>query len=198
MAEQIKRRMPELAGRCSVIYNALPEPATPRSFADEPPTLLCVGRVTEQKGFDTAIAAMPAVRKTFPDARLVIAGDGDASDSLRELARRLNVADRVRMLGWTPPEDVPALIASATLVLVPSRWEPFGLVALQAGQMGRVCLAARVDGLPEVVQHDRTGIVLPPDQPMLWAEAICTMLGDRCRMAAMGREAMQYVRAGSA
>ncbi len=195
LTEQIKRRMPELAARCSVVYNALPEPATPPSPAPvKPPTLLCVGRVTEQKGFDTVISAMPLVRKAFPDARLVIAGDGDASDSLRELARRLSVSDCVRMLGWTPPEHVPALIDTATLVLMPSRWEPFGLVALQAGQMGRVCLASRVDGLPEVVQHDRTGILLPPDQPGLWAEAICAMLGDHCRMTAMGKEAAQFVR----
>ena len=195
LAEQIKRRVPELADRCSVIYNALPEPATACSTAPVgPPTLLCVGRVVEQKGFDTVIAAMPLVRETFPDARLLIAGDGDASDSLRELARRLGVSDCVRILGWTPPDLVPALIASATLVLMPSRWEPFGLVALQAGQMGRVCLAARVDGLPEIVRHERTGILLPPDQPKLWADAIGAMLGDRCRMTEMGIEAARFVR----
>ena len=105
MAREIRRRLPELTGRCSVIHNALPEPAappTPVSFV--PPRLLCVGRVTEQKGFDTAVAAMPAVRQAFPDAQLVIAGDGDASESLGELARRLNVSDCVRMLGWTPTE----------------------------------------------------------------------------------------------
>ena len=124
-----------------VIYNALPEPArapTPVSFA--PPRLLCVGRVTEQKGFDTAIAAMPRVREAFPDAELMIAGDGDARRSLVELARRLNVSDCVHMAGWVPPEDVPGLIDRATLVLMPSRWEPFGLVALQAAAaQPRVC-----------------------------------------------------------
>lgn len=195
LAQQIKRRVPELADRCSVIYNALPDPAIELSPAPlEPPTLLCVGRVTQQKGFDTVVSAMPLVRQTFPGARLVIAGDGDASDSLRELARRLGVEDCVHMLGWTPPEDVPALIDSATLVLVPSRWEPFGLVALQAAQRGRVCLAARVDGLPEVVQHERTGLLLQSDQPRRWAEAIGDILGDRCRITAMGREAAQFVR----
>ena len=129
---------------------------------------------------------MPLVREAFPEAELVIAGDGDATESLRELARQLNVSDSVRMLGWTPAEQVPALIDSATLVLMPSRWEPFGLVALQAGQRGRVCLACDVDGLPEVVKHERTGLLLPPDQPAQWADAICSLLRDPHRVSQSG------------
>jgi glycogen synthase len=194
MAAQIQRRLPELADRCSVIHNALPEPGAPPSpvpFA--PPRLLCVGRVTEQKGFDVAVAALPLVCEEFPDVELVIAGDGDASESLRELARRLSVSDRVRMLGWTPVEQVPGLIDSATLVLMPSRWEPFGLVALQAGQRSRACLASRVGGLPEVVRHERTGLLLAPDQPAQWAEAIRALLRDRGRTEALGREAKRFV-----
>ena len=136
---------------------------------------------------------MPRVLEEFPDTELVIAGDGDASEPLRELARQLNVSDRVRMLGWVPAEQVTGLIDSATLVLMPSRWEPFGLVALQAGQRSRVCLASRVDGLPEVVEHGRTGLLLPPDQPAQWADAIRSLLGDRPRTTALGQEARQFV-----
>jgi glycogen(starch) synthase len=194
LAAQVRRRVSELAGRSSVIHNALPEPAappTPASFA--PPVLLCVGRVTQQKGFDTAIAALPVVRQAFPDAQLVIAGDGDARQSLAELARRLNVSECVRMPGWASPQDVPGLIDAATLVLMPSRWEPFGLVALQAAQRGRVCLAAQVDGLPEVIRHERTGLLLPPDQPMQWAQAICSLLRDPHRITTMGTAARQHV-----
>jgi glycosyltransferase involved in cell wall biosynthesis len=192
--KQIRDRVPQMAGRCSVIHNALPEPAapcTPTSFA--PPRLLCVGRVTEQKGFDTAVAAMPVVRETFPDAQLSIAGDGEATNSLRELAHKTNVADCVDLLGWTPPQDVSGLIDAATLVLMPSRWEPFGLVALQAGQRGRVCLAANVDGLPEVVQHERTGLLLRPDQPSEWAKAICSLLANPRRIEELGAEARRFV-----
>lgn len=194
MAAQIQRRLPELAGRCSVIHNALPEPsASPVPVSFEPPRLLCVGRVTGQKGFDTAVSAMPMVREAFPDAELVIAGDGDAMPLLRELARKLNVSDCVHLPGWTRAEDVPALIDLSTLVLMPSRWEPFGLVALQAGQRNRACVAARVDGLPEVVQHERTGLLLPPDQPGQWADAICRLLRNPSRIQAFGREAGSFV-----
>lgn len=194
MAEQIQLRLPELTDRCSVIHNALPHPGgEPAPIPFVPPRLLCVGRVTEQKGFDVAVAALPLVCEEFPNVELTIAGDGDASESLRELARKLNVSDRVRMLGWTRPDDVPAVIDSATLVLMPSRWEPFGLVALQAGQRGRACLAARVGGLPEIVQHERTGLLLPPDQPAQWAQAICALLRDRPRTEALGREAKRFV-----
>jgi glycosyltransferase involved in cell wall biosynthesis len=194
MAKQIRDRVPQMDGRCSVIHNALPEspaPLMPVSFS--PPRLLCVGRVTELKGFDTAVAAMPLVRKAFPDAELVIAGDGDATESLRELAWQLDILGCVQILGWKPPEDVPGLIDAATLVLVPSRKESFGLVALQVAQRGRVCLAANVDGLPEIVQHDRTGLLLPPDQPEHWANAICSLLRDRPRIEQLGSEARDFV-----
>ena len=78
MAAQIRERLPELAGRCVMIHNALPEPATPlMPISFTPPRLVCIGRVTRQKGFDTAIAAMPLVRKAFPEAELLIAGDGE-------------------------------------------------------------------------------------------------------------------------
>jgi glycogen(starch) synthase len=194
LADQVRAHVPELAGRSSVIHNALPEPATALSAVSlAPPVLLCVGRLTPQKGFDTAIAAMPLVRETFPDAQLVIAGDGEARQSLGELARRLNVAEGVRMLGWVSPPGVPGLIDSATLVLMPSRWEPFGLVALQAAQRGRVCLASQVDGLPEVVQHERTGLLLPADQPRQWAQAICSLLRDPRRLTALGTAARAHV-----
>jgi glycogen(starch) synthase len=136
---------------------------------------------------------MPRVREAFPDAELVIAGDGDARPSLAELARRLNVSECVRILGWAPPEDVPGLIDRATLVLMPSRWEPFGLVALQAAQRSRVCVASRVDGLPEVVRHEQTGLLVPPDEPEQWAAAICGLLRDRQRVVHLGAEARQWV-----
>jgi glycosyltransferase involved in cell wall biosynthesis len=194
MAAEIQRRVPELAGRCSVIHNALPEPAAPLTpIPFSPPRLLCVGRVTEQKGFATAVAAMPLVRNTFPDAELVIAGDGDATESLRALARKLNVTNCVQMRGWTPPADVPDLIDAATLVLVPSQRETFGLVALQAAQRGRACLASRVGGLPEVVRDGRTGLLLSPDEPAQWAEAICSLLQDQSRIEAMGANARRHV-----
>lgn len=190
----ILQHLPEIADRCTVIHNALPDPSGAiEEPTFSPPRLLCIGRVTEQKGFDTAIAAMPAILSRFPDAQLIIAGDGELTQPLRELATQLNVSPHLRLLGWTPPEQIPALIDTATLVLVPSRWEPFGLTALQAGQRGRVCLASNIDGLPEVVQHLHTGLLLPPDQPGQWAQAISTLLADRPRIASMGRSARQFV-----
>ena len=194
LAQQVQPRIPDVAGHCTVIHNALPEPATPLAAVGfAPPRLLCVGRVTQQKGFDTAVAAMPALRQAFPDAQLLIAGDGDASESLRELAAQLNVTDCVHMLGWVPPQEVQDLIDSAILVLMPSRWEPFGLVALQAAQRSRVCLASRVDGLPEVVRHEQTGLLLPADEPEEWAAAISALLRDRRRIVTLGEQARQWV-----
>jgi len=177
LADEAVRRVPSLAGRCGVIHNALPDPGLgPTGASLTPPRLVCIGRLTEQKGFDTAVAAMPTVLETFSDATLTIVGDGEDAASLPALAERLGVTGAVRFTGEVPPEATAGLIRDASLVLMPSRWEPFGLVALQAAQLGRVCLASAVDGLPEVIADQQTGRLLPPDDPAAWAGAVVDTL----------------------
>jgi glycosyltransferase involved in cell wall biosynthesis len=82
----------------------------------------------------------------------------------------------------------------ATAVLMPSRWEPFGLVALQAAQMARPVIASRIDGLREVVVHGQTGFLVPPEDPAALADAIAGLLGDAEQASAMGRAAQQRAR----
>lgn len=178
---------PAVRDKCEVIYNALAESAAPpRPVSFDPPRLLCVGRVTEQKGFDTAIAAMPGILERYSNAELNIVGDGDALGVLKQQAADLGVAASVNFWGWQPPEAVEDWIDRATLVLMPSRWEPFGLVALQAAGRGRVCIASRMDGLPEVIEDGVTGVLLGPDVPEDWSEVAVRLLDDRDRVTSMG------------
>ena len=187
LREQLETDFPAVRGKCGVIHNALPEsPNEPVPVTFDPPRLLCVGRATEQKGFDTAIAVMPRVLERHPDTQLDIVGDGDALESLKQRARDLGVASRVSFHGWQPPEAIEGWHDRATLVLMPSRWEPFGLVALQAAQRARVCIASDVDGLPEVVEDGSTGFLRPPDDPEAWAVTINDLLGDRALVTAIG------------
>lgn len=186
LQQQLEADFPAVRGKCEVIHNALPESnneSVPVSF--DPPRLLCVGRVTEQKGFDTAVAAMPGVLERHPDAQLDIVGDGDGLGSLKQRAGDLGVASSVSFHGWQPPDAIERWLDRTTLVLMPSRWEPFGLVALQAAQRARVCLASRIDGLPEVVIDGETGLLLPPDDPDDWVHAVASLLDDRGRIGVM-------------
>ena len=187
--EDIRRRFPEVTPRSSAILNGLPPPALPFLPAPAgPPRLLCVGRLTEQKGFGLAIEALPRIRARFPEVRLVIAGEGPAASALKAETRRFGVAGAVEFAGWIAPAGVPAAIRNATVVLVPSvADEAFGLVALQAAQMGRPVVASRTGGLPEVVEDGETGVLFGPGDAAGLAEAVMMLLGRPGLAEAFGR-----------
>jgi glycogen(starch) synthase len=187
---ETRRIIPEITPRSSVIRNGLAMPAlAPAPLHTEPPRLLCVGRIgtVDEKGFDVAIAAMPAVLARFPSARLAIAGDGQARPALEQLAREVGVAKAVDFLGWIHPDRVLELMNDSTIVLMPSRVpEGFGLVALQAAQMARPVVASGVGGVAEVVVHDETGVLVEPADATALAGAIVSLLADPVRAKRLG------------
>lgn len=138
------------------------------------------GRYAEQKGFDVLVAAMRAVP---PDtATLVLAGYGPDETALREAAAGLA---HVTVGG---PIDGPAgFLAGVDAIVVPSRWEAYGLVGQEARAAGRPVIACAVDGLVEQVS-EACGMLVPPDDAAALAAAICRMAAmDRVPMAAAAR-----------
>jgi glycogen(starch) synthase len=96
----------------------------------------------------------------------------------------------VEFTGWVSPDKVPELINTSTIVVMPSRWkEPFGLVALQAAQMARPIVATRIGGLPEVVLHQETGLLVDKENSRQLAEAITFLLEHPEVAEQMGRAA---------
>ncbi|MGH7717711.1 MAG: glycosyltransferase family 4 protein [Gemmatimonadaceae bacterium] len=190
--DRVRAQAPEIVDRSSVIVNALePAPHEPAPIPFSPPCLLCVGRVmTDEKGFDLAISALEQLAPRHPELRLTIAGGGDALPALEAHARAVGIADRVDFLGWVNPGQIPSLMASATVVLMPSRIEEgFGLALLQAAQLGRPVIATRTGGLPEVVLDGETGLLVEPENPGAIARAIEALLRDPERTIAMGQAA---------
>lgn len=179
---------PAINHRSSVILNALPMPAiAPAPLPLDPPVLLCIGRVVREKGFDLAIRAMARIRHSSPGTRLIIAGDGPEKSNLEALTVQFGLQNQVELTGWTDPETIPALINQATCLLMPGRWkEPFGLVALQAAQMGRPVIATPVGGVPEVVADGDTGVMVPWQSEAALAEAVGQLLADPARAAELG------------
>lgn len=184
---EARQLTPTIGPNSSVIHNGLPWPEVePTPLPMTPPRLLCLGRLVPEKGFDLALTAFEQIRAKFPQAQLVVAGDGTAKAELEQQAHGLGLADSVQFLGWVEPDAVPDLINSAALVIMPSRWaEPFGLVALQAAQMARPIVATRVGGLPEVVTDSVTGRLVKPDSDSI-AEAVLMLLNDPSRATQMG------------
>ena len=188
--------MPALRGKMSIIPNALPWPdLPPTDLPLTPPVLLCIGRMRSDKGFDLAIRMFARLRDRGVVAKLVVAGDGPEKNRLEALARGLGLAGHVDFPGWVAPDHVGSMINASTVVVMPSRWpEPFGLVALQAAQMGRPVVACRVGGLPEVVEHRRTGLLVAADDEQAMADAIESLLSDVSSVKRMGERASQIAR----
>lgn len=179
--------MPRRAAPVSVIHNGVASPAQSVGAAEStPPVALCVGRLAHEKGFDLAIAAFPAVLARVPEARLVVAGGGGERANLEARSRTLGLGDAVQFIGWVHPREVPALMGRARAVVVPSRYEAFGLVALEAAWMGRPVVATRVGGLPEVVVDGETGILVEPGDPEALGRAVGSLLAEPAEAARLG------------
>jgi len=169
--------VPEIISSSSVIHNGIEMPALEsRPIPLEPPRILCLGRLVPEKGFDLALAAFGVVLHRIPSARLVVAGDGPQERKLKQQTIDLGLAHCVDFVGGVRPEKVADLIAQATLVLIPSRLEGFGLVVLEAGSMARPVVATRVGGLPEVIVHEVTGLLVDQENSPALAQAITLLL----------------------
>lgn len=176
-----------------VVLNGVASPdLAPSPLRPAGDTLLAFGRVVPEKGFDLALRALALLPA---ETRLVLAGDGPARPGLEALAAELGVASRIDFRGWVHPDEVPALIDTADCVLMPSRWrEPFGLVAVQAGQMGRPLVATRVGGLPEIVRDGETGLLVPPEDPAALAAAVLRLRTDPGFAARLGAAARRHTK----
>jgi len=188
---QARRLVPEITLRSSVIYHGQDAPVLPPApLPFDPPQLLCLGRLVYEKGFDLAVKAFSMISHRFPGMRLAIASDGPARPALQRLAADLGLTHLVDFLGWLEFEKMPALVNSATIVVMPSRMaEGFGLVALDAALMARPIVATRVGGLPEVVADGQTGFVVEPEDSHALAEAIAHLLDHPEAATKMGEAA---------
>lgn len=173
----------------SVIYNGLDVPSLkPEPLSFSPPRLLCIGRLVEDKGFDLALSAVALLVNRFPQLRLTIAGDGPARADLEKQAATLGIQDAVQFSGWVDPQNTPELVNAASAVVIPSRWqEPFCLVALEAALLERPVVATRVGGLPEVVVHEKTGLLVESENVGALAEAIAFLLEHPTTATQMGQ-----------
>ncbi|CCG01728.1 glycosyltransferase family 4 protein [Blastococcus saxobsidens] len=190
------------ARRSRVIHNGVREPAAPAvaDVPDVPPgarSVVVVGRLAARKGQDTAIVATALVRQAGFDVRLTLVGDSYPGyegyvNGLHELAAREGIREVTDFAGFQDPSPH---VAAADVVLVPSRVEPFGLVAVEALLLGRPVIASRVGGLPEVIEDRRTGLLVDPGDPRMLADAIIRLLSDSELAAALGRAGQVEARA---
>jgi glycosyltransferase involved in cell wall biosynthesis len=125
----------------------------------ETPTLIYIGRLKKYKNVETAITAMPIIRKTVPDAKLVIIGSGDHQPSLQRLAESLELGDAVEFKGFIPQVEKLNYLRRAHISVYPSLKEGWGLTNIEANACGTAVLAARVPGLQDSVDEGNSGLL---------------------------------------
>ena len=184
--------------RMQVIYNGIDRArlqggarsgALRRQFGIAPEALViaAAGSLIHRKGHDVLLRALSCLNHS--DMHLWIAGDGPDRPKLEGLMRELGLAARVRFLGFQ--DDVPGLLRNADIVALASRADAFGLVLAEAGALGLPVVSTLVGGIPEVVAQEKTGLLVPPDDPTAFAAALGRLATDpalRHRLGAAGRE----------
>ena len=148
-----------------------------------------VCRLVEQKGVAYALDAFVKVADSFPNARLVIAGDGPLSEALKARAVKQGIDRRVHWLGWR--DDGPDLIAAFDVMLLPSLWEGFGLVLLEAMSRRVPVIASGVSAIPEIARHGETGLLTEPRDVDGLAAAMRRLLADPDLRQRMGQNGVK-------
>lgn len=152
-----------------------------------------VARLAPQKGLDTLLDALPLVRGARPEARLVLAGDGELRGELERRAATLGLGEAVTFTGHV--DDVPAVLAGLDVFAFPSRFEGLCLAVIEAQAAGVPVVATPVGGIRETVIDGETGLLVPVDDAPALAQAVGRLLDDPSAAAELAAEARRRVRA---
>jgi glycogen synthase len=184
-----------------IISNAIDVSAVRRA-AERPPALelperflAFYGRLERRKGVDTLGRALPRILSAHPDLHAVVVGSdpGDEGGAVTAAFRRdvAAVADRVRLVGELPRDAALAVVARAQLVVLPSVWESFGHVCVEALALGRPVVASRAGGFSEIVEDRVSGWLFPPGDDQALAESVLALLSDPHSLGLLAKHALE-------
>jgi glycosyltransferase involved in cell wall biosynthesis len=180
-------------------FSDLPQPDRVRSemgIAGEGPMVMVISRLTRQKGLEYFLEAAAMLAPRFPAAHFLVVGYANPAEqeyatTLKEIADRLGIADRVVFTGLR--RDVPALLAAATVSVMPSLNEALSNVVLESMAAGAPTVATRVGGTPEAIVDGVTGLLVEPGNSAALADAIATLLDNPQLAARLGGSARKAI-----
>lgn len=140
------------------------------------PHILMLGRLADEKGFEIAFYAIQKLAIQYPYLKASLVGGGPLFEELYQLRASLNLESYIELLDFVRPDRVFEYVDAADIVVIPSLYESFCLVALEAAMRARPVVANNVEGLAEVVSHGETGLLVPPGNVVLLAKAIEDLL----------------------
>lgn len=142
----------------------------------EMPNILYVGQLIRGKGVDLLLRSL---KQLDCDFNATIIGVGNATTKLKKLSRQLKLDKKVRFLGWVSHDELSKYYSWSKIVAVPSRWpEPFGMIGLEAMLHGRPVIAFEVGGIPDWLEHEKSGLLVPEQDTRAFAEALRRLLSD--------------------
>ncbi len=155
-----------------------PQPI-PTGVSEDRKTILYVGRIVREKGIFTLLDAFEKLRKQGKDVSLVLVGEGPLKEDLAKEVLRRKLNDRVKLAGFVDEKKLVSLYNSSDAFVLPSHYEPFGMVALEAMASRVPVVVSDVGGLSEIVEDGITGVKVPAYNPSALAEGILRVLEDR-------------------
>ena len=172
---------PHLDNRTIFIHNGVDTAefnSTPRAWAGGKRFVLCVAELQEYKAIDVLLRAMQPLLADDPALTLVLAGDGPLRRELESLAVSLGIRHRTMFLGSQGAPEIVRLLHDCDVMVLPSRMEPFGIVLLEAMACRAPVVATRVGGIPEIVEHDVTGVLVEADDAAALTAGLRRVLAD--------------------
>lgn len=204
LAAQLRETWPTVSSKLSVVHNGVDidvlKEMAERSYSCHQRLLpsryiLSIGTLERKKGHDVLLRAFQKVHARHPAYQLIIVGrPGGFEGTLRSLANELRIEQNVQIIEGIPHDKIGPFYRSAVIFALPSRYEPFGIVALEAGAFGVPVVASSIDGIQEIIRNHIDGLLVPPEDPTSLADAICTLLDNpdlRLSLAANLRERVE-------
>lgn len=176
-------QFPHLSRKGTFIYNGvnlqeLSQPPNDTPLPTQGRYLLCIAAHNEKKALDVLIRAFAMVKDEDPTIRLLLVGDGPLRRQHEEFARALDLDGRVEFLGWRGRAEIAKLLHGCQVFVLPSRSEPFGIVITEAMACRKPVVASGVGGIPEIIEHGKSGVLVEPDNPAALANALLDLLKD--------------------
>lgn len=185
--------LPNLQRKSVVITNGVPVPDLSNRSSIKKYDVLFAGRLTKAKGVDILLKAIEILKEKYQkEIKAAIVGKGYLEEELKGLVKELGIGEEVEFLGVR--RDIEGLMESTQVFVLPSRWEGLPLTILEAMSSGVSIIATRVGGIPEVIEHEKEGILISPEDPTALARAISELLKDKELRVKLGINAYKKVK----
>ena len=154
-----------------------------------------LGRLVFYKNVEVILKSFKIVIKQFPDAKLIIAGDGPHKKSLQQLTNKLDINNNVTFTGYVTSEQKKKILSESNALLFPSLIEGFGLVMLEAFQQNRPVITSNIPPMSDIIQNGKTGYVIDPHDEDKWADSIIELIKNPEMADKMGKQGNQTLQA---